>query len=315
LRTGETIRIEGSIVDQRREHARPSGGSPAAAPAFMRRLMELGRHLRELTRLRVGVVICVLVATFAALSVNYKISLLPPGLHQRSLTMAAASTEVLIDTPTSVVLDLRQNTGDMDALTNRSVLIGNVMASTPVRAYIGRRIGQPGDAIQATTPRTPNSPRPFQTAENRKRTTDLLASTDQYRLNIVSDPTVPVLTIYAQAPSARAAGELANAAVDGLRDYLGQVGRSQRIPDAAQIRVAQLGRARGTVINGGVGVQATMLAFLFFFAVAAAATIFVARVRRGFRLAEEHDNEVGRLDGGEPVAPALLAADRDLVAR
>lgn len=249
--------------------------------------MELGRHLRELSRLRFGVAACILLATFAALSVSYRISLSPPKLESRSLTMAAASTEVLVDTPTSVVLDLRQNTNDVESLTNRSVLLGNVMASAPVLEYIGRRAGVPGSVIKATTPRTPNAPRPFETPDTKRKAADLLASTDQYRLNIEANPTVPVLKIYAQAPSAQAAGELANAAVDGLRDYLQQIARAQGTPPDQQVRIEQFGRARGTVINDGVGLQATILAFLFFFAVSAAAAIFVSRLRRGFKLADE----------------------------
>lgn len=262
--------------------------------------MELGRHLRELSRLRFGVAACVLLATFAALSVSYKVSFVPPGIESRSLTMAAASTEVLVDTPTSVVLDLRQDTNDVEGLTNRSVLIGNVMASAPVLEYIGRRAGVAAGVIKATTPRTPNAPRPFETPDTKKKAADLLASTEQYRLNIEANPTVPVLKIYAQAPSARAAGELANAAVDGLRDYLTQVAHEQGIPVDKQVRVQQFGRARGTVINSGVGVQATVLAFVFFFAGSAAAAIFVSRVRRGFKLADEHDKRDDRPPGAQP---------------
>jgi hypothetical protein len=269
--------------------------------------MELGRHLRELSRLRVGAVVCVLIATFGALSVSYRIGLLPPKLEPRSLQMAAASTEVLVDTPTSVVLDLRQGTSDIDALTNRAVLIGNVMASAPVLAYIGRRAGVPGEFIRATTPRTPNAPRPFATPQTKRKASDLLASTNQYRLSIDANPTVPFLRIYAQAPTARAAGQLANASVDGLRDYLVQVAREQGIPSADQVRVEQFGRAHGTVINGGVSVQATVIAFLFFFAGSAAAAIFVARVRRGFKLADEHEHDAGTQRAVSPTG--------DLVAR
>lgn len=276
--------------------------------------MELGRHLHELSRLRLGAATCLLFAIFGALSVSYRISLLPPKLEPRSVQIAAASTEVLVDTPTSVVLDLRQGTNDIDALTNRAVLIGNVMASAPVRAYIGRRAGVPGEAIKTTTPRTPNAPRPFATPDNKRKASDLLASTNQYRLNIDANPTVPMLRIYAQAPTAAAAGELANAAVDGLRDYLVQVARQQGVPQSTQVKVVRLGEARGAVINGGAGVQLTVIAFLFFFAGAAAATIFVARVRRGFRLANErdaHDEPVAAppADSGNAPAP------RDLVAR
>lgn len=236
--------------------------------------MELGRHLQELWRLRFGVAVCFAVAILAALAIT-----------PRSLQIASASTQVLVDTPRSAVLDLHQDLSDIDSLTNRTVLLGNVMASEPVLAYIGRRAGVPPDAIRASTPRTPNSPRPFVAPGQERKTSDLLRSTDQYRLDIEANPTVPMLRIYAQASSARGAEELANAAVDGLRDYLARQARSQRVAPRERVRLQQLGRATGAVINGGVRLQAMFLTFLLVFAAAAAAAVFTARVRRGFQLA------------------------------
>lgn len=260
--------------------------------------MEFGRHLRELTAIRFGALACVALATVAALLVAYRVqSVVPPRLQPRSLQIASASADVLIDTPTSVVLDLRQQTNDIDALTNRAVLLGNVMASAPVLDYIGRRAGIPGSEIRATTPRTPNAPRPFQTAVTKRRARDLLASTDQYRLDVEVNPTVPVMKVYAQAPTARSAEALADGAVAGLRDYLARVAVTERIKPASQVRVHELGRAHGVVINGGVRLEAAALTFVFALAAAAAGMIFLARVRRGFGLAAE-----------EPVARAEPAA-------
>lgn len=258
--------------------------------------MELGRHLNELWRLRFGVGICVGLAMIAALMITYKVNLFPPGLKARSLQIATASTEVLVDTPRSAILDLRQDLFDIESLTNRTVLLGNVMASPPVLAYIGRRAGVPPDVIKSSTPRTPNSPRPFVAPGEEKKAGDLLRSTDQYRLDIEADPTVPVLRIYAQAATARGAEELANASVDGLRDYLDQQARAQRVGLDEQVRLQQLGRASGAVINPGVRVQVMFLTFLVVFAVSAAAAIYLARLRRGLQLAEkqERDGEVRR---------------------
>lgn len=251
--------------------------------------MEFGKHLRELSRLRFGVAICLLLATFAAVSVSYRISLSPPGLTPRSVAMAAASTDVLVDTPRSLVLDLRQDTFDIESLTARAVLLGNIMASPPVVSFIAARAGVAPDAIKATTPRTANSPRPFATEANRKSFRDLLASTDQYRLSIEASPTVPVLKIYAQAPTAAAAGALANASVDGLRDYLARAARAQGVAATRQVRVVQLGRAEGKVISDGIQWQLAVLVFGVVLAGSSAAAIFMARVRAGFRFADELD--------------------------
>jgi hypothetical protein len=245
--------------------------------------MQLGTHLRELWRTPLGAGVCLTLALLAAISALYNVSLAPPGLHSRSLEMATASTRVLVDTPSSTVLDLRQSTSDFQSMSNRAVLLGNVMASIPVRDYIARRAHVPAAGIRATTPLTPDFPRPVADAQNQKHTTDILRSTDEYRLNIQANPTVPILDVYAEAPSKDTAEALANGAVDGLRDYLGGVARIQGIGSAQQVRLTQLGRAQGGVINHGVRLQAALLAFLFAFAICAAAMIFVARVRRGWR--------------------------------
>jgi hypothetical protein len=253
--------------------------------------MRLGKHLRELWRLRAGVILCALLASFAAVSACFKIGLAPPGLTSRSLETATASTQVLVDTPTSSVLDLRQGTSEISAMTNRALLLGNIMASRPVRQFIGRRAGVPAEVIQAATPLTSEFPRPMAEAGNEKHTTDILRSTEQYRLSIRANPTVPIILVYAQAPTKEVAERLANGAVDGLRDYLGAVADAQQIGVPEQVRVEQLGRAHGAVINKGVGIQAGLLSFIFVFSVSGAALVFLSRVRRGWAVAKQAETD------------------------
>jgi hypothetical protein len=106
---------------------------------------------------------------------------------------------------------------------------------------------------------------------------------DQYRLNIQANLSVPMLDIYSQAPTAKSAAVLANAAVDELRVYLQQLATVQRTPARDRIRLLQLGRARGTVINEGVRWEVFVLAFVVTFALTCASVLFVARVRVGWR--------------------------------
>jgi hypothetical protein len=255
--------------------------------------MQLGIHLRELARMRVALALSLLLAVLVALSVAYKVSVLPPSLGPRSLEMGTASTRVMVDTSKSLVLDIRYGTGDFDSLTERAVLLGNLMASAPVREYIARRAHVPAEAIRATTPLTPDFPRPLAAEGEQKHTSDLLRSTDQYRLNIQANPTVPIIDVYAQAPSAKAAEQLANSAVDGLRDYLGVTARlqSKRLNGDDQPLISQLGRARGVVINNGVRLQVLLLTFGFVFALCCAVSLFVGRVRRGWQLVEGTDED------------------------
>lgn len=245
--------------------------------------MKLGMHLRELSRLRLGVAASALLACLVTVWTVAEISLFPPKLTPRSFEIATAVTQVVVDTPESSILDLRQGTYDIQALKNRAVLVGTIVASAPVRTHIARRAGVPADALQIVTPRTPAQPRARAEAGRKKKgARDLLRSTDQYRLDVQANPTVPVLEFLAQAPTSGASQKLANAAVDGVRDYLRDIGQAQGTPQDKQVAIRQLGRAHGTVLNKGVGVQVALLTFLVVFAASCLAVSAIARVRRGW---------------------------------
>jgi hypothetical protein len=247
--------------------------------------MRFGMHLRELLSLRVGVAVSVLLAAFAAVWSVANISLLPPGLHARALDMASAEAQVVVDTPYSAVLDLRQDTRDIEPLKNRAVLIGTLMGSAAVRADIARRAGVPAERLQIVAPRTPEQPRPIEQSGHKKSTSDLLKSTDQYRLDVQTNPTVPLLTIDAQAPTAEAAQRLANASVTGLGDYLAGLASSEKTRKQMSVTLRQLGTAKGTVINHGVKLQVVLVVFSLVFALSCAATVLIARVARGWQRA------------------------------
>jgi len=241
--------------------------------------------MRTLWQQRVGMVVSALVALVAMLSSVGDLSVLPPGFKPRTLTMASASTHVLIDTPRSALLDRREDVSGLESLTDRALLLGNVIARTPVRAYIAQHAGIPIDVLLITPPLTAKQPRPPADADTQKHTTDILKSNVEYRLTIEANPTVPLLDIYAQTADPRTAALLANAAFDGLRNFLDGLATARGIPVTDQIRVEQLGRARGQTINGGAGLQIALLTFALVFALCAATVVFVARVRQGWRLA------------------------------
>jgi hypothetical protein len=212
-----------------------------------------------------------------------KISLSPLSLEPRSLEMATASTHVVVDTPRSALVDLRRDTYAFESLRNRAVLLGNVIAGSTVREAIARRANVPLERLRIQAPLTLEQAAAPPESGNERHTSDILRSNDQYRLNIQASLSVPMLDIYAQAPTAASAGLLANAAVDRLRAYLVRLADAQGTPGRDRIRLLQLGRAQGTVINKGVRWEAGLLAFVLTFALSCATVLFVARVRNGWR--------------------------------
>jgi hypothetical protein len=247
--------------------------------------MGFGIRIRGLWQIRSWVAGCAAFALVAAVWSVAHISVAPPGLTSRSLKMATASTQVIVDTPKSTLVDVRQDANGLQALTNRALLLGNVVASPEVRAAIARRAHVPFEQLQVIPPLTARQPRVLSEAGNEKHTTDILKLSGEYRLYIRANPTVPFLQIYAQTPTAESASALANAAVGGIQSYVAALSQATRTPVGEQIRLTPLGHAQGTVINKGIEWQVAFLAFVLAFGVSCATVIWVRRVREGWRLA------------------------------
>jgi hypothetical protein len=253
----------------------------------------IGIRLRKLWQLKLSVGISLALALFAAVWSVEKISLAQPGLTPRSLEMATAASHLLVDTPQSIMLDLRQDTYGIGSLTNRAVVLGNVIASTPVEAQIAQRAHVPVGLLRIQPPLTPLESSIQVDPQKARRVSDILKSNDQYRIQINANPEVPILDIYAQAPTAASAAALANAAVDELKAYVAGLATIQRTPAKDQIRLVQLGRATGVVIDPGVRYQVALLAFLLTFMASGATAAFIARVRAGWRLAPSLERTAG----------------------
>lgn len=248
--------------------------------------MRLGRHIHELWDYRLGFAIALVLALLAA-GRTYGGDQFPPGLSYSSSDTARAATHVLVDTPQSTVVDLRQETYDLEGLTNRALLVSNAMASLPVREQIAKLAGVPDAAIAMTTPLNAEYPQ----SVTGSQAIAGVAPPLEYRLDIQANTTVPVIDIGTEAPTEAGAKELANAAVDGLDAYLRDVARNGATPEDAQVNLIQLGRAQAVPVRDGAGIAITLFVFAFVFALVAATVLFVARLRRGWSTADE------KLDG------------------
>ena len=230
--------------------------------------------------------LCVGLALLAGLWSVQRITLVPPGVEPRTHEIATASTRALVDAPRSTLVNLGVNTNDLGGSVSRALLISNVMTSAPVREYIARRAGIPADAIQITSPITPDFPRPLSSRTKRYSATDILKRPDEFRLSLHNNPTVPMIDVYAEAPTPDAAKRLANGAIEGTRDYLAALGAQQRIPPAERVLLRQLGAAEGETINDGIDLKVAVLSFLLVLFATSALAWLLGRVQRGWRQAE-----------------------------
>jgi hypothetical protein len=191
------------------------------------------------------------------------------------------------------MIDLRQDTYGVQALTDRAVLLGNVIASSSVGQKIAQRAHVPVERLRILAPLTNVQPAPPVDSQNTRSTSDLLKSMDQYRLDIKVNATVPMIDIYSQTPDAKSAAALADAAVDELGVYVTDLAAAQQTPDKDKIRIVQLGRATSLVINHGVKYQVALLVFLLVFLASCATVTFFVRVRAGWHAAALAEGAAG----------------------
>ena len=199
--------------------------------------------------------------------------------------MGTASARILVDTPKSTAVDAKAAPTALAALTSRATLLGSIIASPPVREFIAQRAGISPAQIQASGPITPDVPRALPEPGHEPGTTDILTSTDEYRIDVQVQPTAPIIDIYVQAPSADAASHLANASVAGLRDYLSTVGVRAADRRGGPGQAAATRRKPRQRDQQGREHRAGLLTFLLVLAASSAALLFVTRVRKGWRIA------------------------------
>lgn len=244
--------------------------------------MKLGMVLYQLWHRRLVLVLSLLIAVFAAVDSAYKVGL--GTVTPRSIGMSTASTQILVDNPNTIVLDLNQGSYQLQQMSQSATLLGNIIVSPTVLQDVAKRVGIPMGLIQTSAPATTQFPQAI-TSPSARKTTDLLSSNDQYRINVQANPTVPILDIYTEAHSPTVAKGLANAAVVGLRDYLATFGA--KVPEGQRVRIEQLGPAQGGAVTGGLRVEVMALVFGFAFVIAAAVGLFLVRAKEGWRASDD----------------------------
>ena len=183
----------------------------------------------------------VLVAALAALLVGYRPTISPPGLHPRQLALGAAQAEVLVDTQSSQLAGITPAyMGSNTLAAQLAVNYALYLQSNDATSALGRSMGLHGLSVAASGPFTlllgrenmgpkrPTPPNPILVDHN-------------YRLLLDVDGERPMLSIYAQAPTAGAAIELVNAARSLLLHHV----RAEQPAQLAGEETVVLERARG----------------------------------------------------------------------
>lgn len=217
-------------------------------------------------------VLGVLIAAVASTLSVYRLD--GTSLKARSLQHSSATTQVLVDTPSSALGDL---SGSFEQLNARAEVFANFMTSPAVLDLIGKQIGVSGDQIYAAGPLNSNLSKVVQEPTALKRNIQITGEKDPYRLNYTSDPTTPTVGINAQAPTTAQAVALANAAAVGLREYVTQLQKANHVKAAARVTIRQLGTANGSVDDPGISKALAVIVFIAVFLLWCVLMLFASR--------------------------------------
>jgi hypothetical protein len=232
-----------------------------------------------------------------------------PGLppESRQYTVWLASADILVDTADSQVVDSRGP--DFLSLANRTSLLGNLIATKPLRTAIADTAGvdantlvvvPPANTTASTTGGVALTPTPVTTAASRE-----VPDSEATVLTISTDANLPILRVSAQAP------DLTTATSTELAQHLKTVGATEEIPAPRKLVLRPLAAptpapaTRGTSRSLGILV-AIMLALLGVGAIVTAPMI----ARRWRSAAEAADRDA---EEAEEAASSELEEGADAV--
>jgi polysaccharide biosynthesis protein PslJ len=221
-------------------------------------------------------------AVLAAVLVGYRPSLAPPGLHPRGVALGAARAQVLVDNSDSEIADIRTLTQYQSELGAQLALnYALYLQSDAATATLGQAIGLGQRSIAASGPftllldRTNYAPKQLALLEPHQ-------VDHSYRLLLDVDGARPVLSLYAQAPTARAAVAIVDAARRLLQGHLAEQEASHPLPGNSAVVLRPLGPTVGGLVDPGIRWQ--LMAFAFAAILIVGASLLWARRWRLARL-------------------------------
>jgi hypothetical protein len=221
-------------------------------------MVRLGTYLRELCRARVVWIPSLVIAALLALS------------SMNTSRLYGAHTQILVNSPKPGILSTATGVTNYDWLNNGSLLLGNILTSDPGDEYVARAAHVPVTSITFDDPQSYFLPVPDALPKR---------GTPPYTVSAVSDPSVPMVDVYATAPSRAMALRLVNAAYAGLHDYLSGPGSTGTF----QLQITQLGHGREVNTGSSSPVRGAVEQTVLYFVAFAFLGMFLRRSLRTWR--------------------------------
>jgi hypothetical protein len=173
--------------------------------------VESGGILQVLWRRRIALAAGLLLALAVGVHGLYQVTASPPALRSRAISSGYALQHVLVDTPTSLIADARARGADSIAI--KAAILASLATSEVARDEIARAIGRRPDevAVVSQSAMAPQTATPLS-----EQAVEVTRPKAPYIVTFGENATLPVLSVWATAPDAGAAAELAAAATAAL---------------------------------------------------------------------------------------------------
>jgi hypothetical protein len=229
-------------------------------------------------RLAAAALVAAALAVLVTLASTCSLSVFPPGATLNGGQGAATARAFLRTNPAAPLI----GPNEFEAGAKRTILVGNLIASSPVLERIGGRLGVDPESIAATAEANESVPVAFNEPDAERRAHEILVARDPLRIDVQAQRGIPVLSVYAQAPTVGGAEELAEAAIVAANGYLRSVAAAHGVRGSAPLSLEPLGPARGGPLDPTAPYEIAMLTFLTTFGIAFGALFLLGEVRRGW---------------------------------
>jgi hypothetical protein len=265
--------------------------------------MALVETIRQLwqRKLLVGIVLALAIA--AAIFSAYRVS--SSGLESRSLAVAAASSQILVDSPDSTLVQGAE-LGTFEALATRAKIYGQYLASLDARQEIAKLAGVPARSIATSGPfSVATGQNAYNPQTSEERSGELLQEGAQNRLVFTAQEGVPILTVDAQSASSETAIALASASFKTLENYVKSLEADGK-PVRQGVTVRELGAPEGGTLGGSNNMILMVLAFLLVLGLGCAAILLVPTFAQRWRALDDVEYADAELDHGHHDSPVEL---------
>jgi hypothetical protein len=212
--------------------------------------MEMAEILKIIWSRKLVTVAIIVLAAVAAVGARKATHSAPKG---------AATVQILVDSPSSALANLVQNT---TPLTARAAVFAQVMASQAVIEEIGKAAAIPANEITAEGPYSGTGEKLDVVTPSEARGNQLLAQGASYKLTFLAQENEPVITASVQAPTAATAARLAGGIYPGLVQYVSSLQKTMNTPRAQRVTIRQLGPPQAGTVSSSAGLTVAVVAAL-----------------------------------------------------